>query len=251
MRLRTLVKFLDETLDTRSFSGDRSLNGLQVEGRAEVRSIALAVDACGESIARAARRGADILIVHHGLFWGEPAPVTGILARRIGKLLGAGCSLYAAHLPLDCHPSVGNNAQIAAALGIERREPFGRYAGIEIGLCGALPRPASLRALAARARRAIGAPVRTHDFGPRTLRRLGIVSGGGASLAPAAAEAGCDALLTGETSHSSYHAARESGVSLLFAGHYATETFGVRALGGLIAERLGLRTFFIDLPTGY
>lgn len=251
MRLGTLVRFLDETLDIGSFPGDRALNGLQVEGGAEVRSVALAVDACGDSIAGAVRRSADLLVVHHGLFWGDPAPVTGILARRIGRLLAGRCSLYAAHLPLDCHPRIGNNARIAATLGMEKPERFGTYAGVEIGLCGALPRPVGLRALAARARRIFGATVRSHAFGPPTVRRLGIVSGGGASLARAAAEAGCDALLTGETSHSAYHTARESGVSLLFAGHYATETPGVRALGGLLEERFGLRVFFIDLPTGY
>jgi len=251
LRLRSLVRFLDETLDIRSFRQDKSLNGLQVEGRAEVRTVALAVDACGESISRAVRRRADLLLVHHGLFWGETAPVTGILARRLGRLLGAGCSLYAAHLPLDCHPSLGNNARLAASLGIARTERFGEYAGVEIGLCGELPRPAGLKSLAAGVRRRLGGPVRSLPFGPRLVRRLGIVSGAGASLAQAAAEAGCDALLTGETSHSSYHTARECGVSLVFAGHYATETAGVLALGELIAGRFGLRTFFIDLPTGY
>ena len=250
MRLEKVTGFLEETLSLESFSGDSSMNGLQVEASSEVRKVALAVDACRESISRAARRDADLLIVHHGLFWGGMVPITGIMAARVKALLDRNVSLYAAHLPLDCHPEIGNNSRIASVLGIGETEHFGKYAGVDIGLCGKLSRPLKIEGLRRKLAGILDSPVQTFTFGPAVVRKLGIVSGGGASLTQAAAEAGCDALLTGETSHSSYHTARENGISLIFAGHYASETFGVKALGELIKEKLGLQTFFIDLPTG-
>jgi dinuclear metal center YbgI/SA1388 family protein len=250
MRLKKVTGFLEETLDLDSFSGDQSMNGLQVEASGEIRNVALAVDACRESISRAARQKADLLIVHHGLFWGGMPPVTGILSSRVKALLDGNVSLYAAHLPLDCHPEIGNNAQIAKVLGIGETGRFGKYACVDIGTSGSLPRPMKIEGLRRKLAGILDSPVQTFTFGPAVVRKIGIVSGGGASLTQAAADAGCDALLTGETSHSSYHVARENGISLIFAGHYASETFGVKALGKLMSEKLGLRTFFIDLPTG-
>ena len=135
-------------------------------------------------------------------------------------------------------------------LGIVETERFGRYAGVDIGTCGKLPRPIKIEGLRRKLAGILDSPVQTFTFGPAVVRKLGIVSGGGASLTQSAADAGCDALLTGETSHSSYHVARENGISLIFAGHYASETFGVKALGKLMEKELGLKTFFIDLPTG-
>ncbi len=250
MRLDKVTGFLEETLSLELFSGDPSMNGLQVEASGEVRKVALAVDACRESISRAGRRDADLLIVHHGLFWSGWVPITGIMAVRVKALLDRNVSLYATHLPLDCHPEIGNNARIASVLGIGETERFGKYAGINIGLCGKLPRPLKIEGLRRKLAGILDSPVQTFTFGPAIVRKLGIVSGGGASLTQAAADAGCDALVTGETSHSSYHIARENGISLIFAGHYASETFGVKALGELMKEKLGLETFFIDLPTG-
>ncbi|MCK4549107.1 MAG: Nif3-like dinuclear metal center hexameric protein [Candidatus Krumholzibacteria bacterium] len=250
MRLEKVTGFLEETLSLDLFSGDSSMNGLQIEASGEIRKVALAVDACRESISRAARRKADLLIVHHGLFWGGMVPITGIVASRVRALLEGNISLYAAHLPLDCHPEIGNNARIADVLGIAETEHFGRYAGVDIGLCGRLPRPLKIEGLRRKLAGILDSPVQTFTFGPAVVRKIGIVSGGGAALTQAAADAGCDALLTGETSHSSYHTARENGISLIFAGHYASETFGVKALGELMKDKLGLQTFFIDLPTG-
>lgn len=250
MRLDKVTGFLEETLNLESFAGDASMNGLQVEASGEVRKVALAVDACSESIGRAVRRKADLLIVHHGLFWGGMSPITGIMATRVKALLDGNVSLFATHLPLDCHPEIGNNARIANVLGIAETGHFGRYAGVDIGLCGMLPRPLKIEGLRRKLSGILDSPVQTFTFGPALVRKLGIVSGGGASLTQAAADAGCDALLTGETSHSSYHIARENGISLIFAGHYASETFGVKALGDLMRKNLGLQAFFIDLPTG-
>ena len=250
MRLAALARWIDETLDIDAFGADSSLNGLQVEGRKTVKRVATAVDACEETITRAARARIDLLIVHHGLFWGPAVPITGFMARRLRRLLSNGISLYAAHLPLDCHPELGNNARLADLLGVEDRDRFGRYKGIDIGVRGALPRPVATASLAARVRRVTGAPVRTFPFGPSRIKRLGIVSGGGSMLLQAAAEAGCDALLTGEPAHSAWHVAREARINLLCGGHYATETLGVRTLGERVAGEFGLPVSFIDVPTG-
>jgi dinuclear metal center YbgI/SA1388 family protein len=250
LKLSRIVKFLDDTLDIRAIPNDSSLNGLQVEASREVDAITLAVDACEESIRIAARRRSGLLIVHHGLFWGAQAPVTGIMASRIRLLMEKKVSLYACHLPLDCHPEIGNNARLCSLLGVHSPARFGEYHGIEIGLCGRLGAPMNAASFAAKVRRVTGAGVRSFAFGPPKIGKIAVVSGGGASLLEDAWRAGCDAMLTGETSHSAFHAAREYGINLFCAGHYATETFGVRALGGLIESKLGLRAVFADAPTG-
>jgi len=250
LRLGAVVGFLDETLDIGGYSGDSSIKGLQVEGSSRIRKVSLAVDACERSIRGAIRNGSELLITHHGLLWGQAEPITGVMAHRMRLLLDKRVSLYSAHLPLDCHADVGNNASLSKLLGIKKTHPFGDYHGIKIGLAGKLPRPISVRSLVSKLRRLLGAPIRTFAFGPGISRKIGIVSGGGAQFALGAAAEGCDTLLTGETSHSAIHPARESGINLVCAGHYATETLGVKALGKLIAESLGLQTKFIDIPTG-
>jgi dinuclear metal center YbgI/SA1388 family protein len=250
MRLKAIRDFLDETLNISNFGADSAMNGLQVESSSIVKRIATAVDVSDKSIRKAAASGAGLLIVHHGLFWGDPIPITGVMARRIELLLSRGVSLYAAHLPLDCHPEIGNNAQLAGLLGLEKRQAFGRYHGMIIGLCGVPPRAMSPAGIARKLKKTLRANSKIFPFGPERVRKLGIVSGAGASLVNDAASAGCDTLLTGETSHSSYHVAREARINLICAGHYATETVGVRALGALVSADLGLPAKFIDEPTG-
>ena len=250
LKLKKITDLLDETLDIRKFKADSSLNGLQVEGSGDVHKVTLSVDACEAAIREAKNWGSQLLIVHHGIFWNKMEPVTGIMANRIKLLLNNGISLYAAHLPLDCHPSLGNNACIASILGLEDTFAFGEYAGVEIGRCGTLARAVSSKSFAAKIRKVFGGPVNSLLFGKKQIRKIGIVSGGGASLLQAAALSRCDALLTGETSHSSYHVARENRINLFFAGHYATETPGVKAVGSFLEERLGLKTRFADIPTG-
>lgn len=250
MRLATIVEYLDDTLKIADFPGDSSLNGLQVESAAKATKISLAVDACDKTIRRAARAGSDLLIVHHGLFWGEAQPVTGFMAKRIRLLLENGISLYAAHLPLDSHPEVGNNIQLAGLLDVNDPSSFGTYRGTAIGLQGRLPRPVTPGSMSRKIQKLFGAPVACFPFGPKRFSRLGICSGGGAFLVQEAAKAGCGALLTGEPSHSAYHPARESGISLICAGHYATETLGVKALGEVLSHEFGLPIRFIDVPTG-
>ncbi|RKZ06547.1 Nif3-like dinuclear metal center hexameric protein [bacterium] len=250
MKLKWIVSFLDDYLSVDAFRLDSSLNGLQVEASSTVKRAAVAVDASERSIRAAARKKAELLIVHHGIFWSCPTPITGVIAARIKLLFSKGVSLYAAHLPLDCNEEVGNNAVFARLLSLSDPKPFGDYKGVKIGVAGNLRKPVTINALAARVRRSIGGLIQLFPFGPAKINRVGIVSGDGASFAEEASETGCDVLITGESSHSAYHTAAESGISLICAGHYATETLGVRELAGVLTDRLGIETLFIDIPTG-
>jgi dinuclear metal center YbgI/SA1388 family protein len=245
-----LVAYLDRYLRVAEIP-DSSPNGMQVQGARRVTRIAFAVDVSIESIRAAEKAGADFLIVHHGLWWGRHVPITGTMYARVAGLIRAGISLYAAHLPLDCHPKVGNNVELARRLALRVQEPFGEYRGIRVGVIGAAARPLALRAFASRVARSLESPPDVHPFGPRSVRRVAIVSGGGAMLAEDAARAGCDTLLTGESSHAAIHPAREAGINLVFAGHYATETVGLDALRLHLRARFKLPVAFLPAPTGY
>ncbi len=191
-----------------------------------------------------------MLIVHHGLWWGRHEQIVGNMRARIAALIESNVSLYAAHLPLDCHPEVGNNVELARRLKLVVDETFGEYKGVEIGVIATAKPPLRRAAFVTRIERELSTDVGALTFGPATVRRIAIVSGAGASLAEAAARANCDTLLTGETSHSAYHAALEAGVNLVFAGHYATETVGLEALARHVRGQFGLATTFIPAPTG-
>lgn len=245
---RDIAAFLDQELATATVS-DSSLNGLQVQGRRPVRRLAVAVDACLETFQAAQDHRADMLAVHHGLFWGDSKPVTGILYERLESLLRTGMALYASHLPLDLHPRLGNNAQLAKILGITRRRPFGSYHGQTIGFGGHCAPPAVVQALAGKLEQALGRKPKVFPLGPKKIRRLAIISGGGGDLIEQAAAEGYDAFLTGEVSHQAYHPAKELKINLILAGHYATETLGVRMLGRAVEKKFGIQSIFIDIPT--
>jgi dinuclear metal center YbgI/SA1388 family protein len=245
-----LVAYLDQYLEVTDWR-DKAHNGLQVEGRAEVATVALATDAALATFAAAAQAGADFLIVHHGLFWGEPVPVVGAMRARIAALLDGGISLYGAHLPLDGHREVGNNAVLARLLALQDVEPFGMWDGRGIGVRGRFATPVEPSELAARLEALLGAQPDVLAFGRGPIERVGIVSGDASELIAEAAAAGLDAFVTGETRHQAWHVAREHGLHVVFAGHYATETLGVRALGDHLAERFSVETVFLDAPTGY
>jgi dinuclear metal center YbgI/SA1388 family protein len=250
MQRSDLVAYLDEYLRVPEVE-DVSNNGLQVEGAGEVLRVALAVDASLAAFEATRDADAQMLIVHHGLFWGEPVLLTGFHRERIHTLLQADLSLYAVHLPLDMHPEVGNNATLARWLGLAELVPFGEYKGLKIGVSGSLPVPLALSDLLAQVEAHLGEPVLAHwSFGSSQAVRLGIVSGGGAFVVGEAADAGLDTILTGELSHTVYHEARERGINVIFAGHYASETVGLRALADHLAARFALDTLFLDLPTG-
>ena len=250
MERDSLIDYLNEYLRVAEIE-DTSQNGLQVEGPDEVTLVAFAVDGCQASFERAVAEEAQLLIVHHGLFWGEPARLVGPRFRRVKTLLEGGCGLYAMHLPLDAHPEVGNNAEMARLLRLEERKPFGEYQGLKIGFSGQLDPPLEISTLIGRLVEALGRPpIRVLDYGPEEIRRVGCVSGGAASMMDQVAEAGLDAYITGETSHDSFHQAGERELNVLFAGHYATETLGVKALARHLEERFELDTVFLDVPTG-
>jgi dinuclear metal center YbgI/SA1388 family protein len=244
-----LVVHLDAFLGVEAWP-DKSLNGLQVEGAARVERVALATDAALATFDLAAEAGAQFLVVHHGLFWGRVEPVTGAHRARLAALLERDLSLYCAHLPLDAHPEVGNNAVLARLLELSDRAPFGEYEGRAIGVRGRFPEPVDRAGLAARLEALLAARPVVLAFGPDRIETVAIVSGDAAELIPEAAAAGVDAFLTGETSHIAWHAARELALNVIFAGHYATETVGLQALGDHLAEELGVETVFLDAPTG-
>lgn len=249
MRLEEIVAYLDDYLRVAETPDwPNALNGLQVENGGAVTRIAAAVDASEASARRAAEAGCDLLLVHHGLFWDGNRPVTGRRYRRLRLLLDAGIAVYSAHLPLDVHPEVGNNVLLARELGIEVMGRFGRYQGLEIGVWGRLD--TTRDELAARLRALLGGPVRVIPGGPERITRVGVITGGGASAIGEAVEADLDAFVTGEGAHHTYFDAMEGGINAFYGGHYATETWGVRALAAHLSERFGLPWIFLDLPTG-
>lgn len=247
--LSEIVSYLDEYLRIRE-CGDwpNAVNGLQVENSGRITKIGAAVDASSRAFAAAAESGVDMMLVHHGLFWPGLQVVTGVFRRQLRMLFEHDIALYSAHLPLDLHPLVGNNAQLAAALGLNETQPFLETKGQQIGMQA---RAAVARAeLVARLEHSLGGPVKTFPFGPEITRRIGIVSGGAGGEVQTVAQLGIDTFITGEAPHSAAVAAEELGVNLLLGGHYATETFGVKALAADVAERFGIAWEFIAAPTG-
>jgi dinuclear metal center YbgI/SA1388 family protein len=258
MKLNALAATLDRYLDIARYA-DRSNNGLQVQGGDEVTRVAFAVDACLASFECAVAERAQLLIVHHGLFWSEHVQITGPHYARIKTLICAGCGLYAVHIPLDAHPEVGNNIELARMAGLQDIEPWGAYKGATIGFVGNLPQPMPVRELNARLEAQIGRGLRlqlsplTQPSPPRGegfARRVAVCSGFGVTFLEDAIAAGADTLITGETSHQWFHPVEERGLNVIFCGHYASETVGLKALARHIERQFGLQTVFIDLPTG-
>ncbi|HEX5803553.1 MAG TPA: Nif3-like dinuclear metal center hexameric protein [Azospira sp.] len=239
-----LARYLDETLETARFR-DYCPNGLQVEGRAEVRRVVAGVTASQALIAAAVERNADAILVHHGWFWkGEDGRITGLRRARIGALLRHDINLYAYHLPLDAHPELGNNAQLAARLGWT---PEGRFGEQDIAWLGRPAAPTTAGELAAAIAAGLGrTPLLVGDCA-RPVRRIGWCSGGAQGYFEQAIALGVDAYVSGEISEQTVHLARESGVAYLAAGHHATERFGATALAAHLAARFGLDCEFIDI----
>jgi len=239
-----LVSYLDELLAAERFR-DYCPNGIQVEGRAEVRRVVTGVTASQALVDAAVARGADLLLVHHGYFWrGEDGRITGIRRRRLGALLAADINLVAYHLPLDAHPDFGNNAQLALACGFQAKGRFGEQ---DLGWWGELPGDCTLEALAARLAAVLGRVPQVVGEPQQALRRIAWCTGAAQGSFEQAIALGVDAYLSGEISEPTVHLARESGVAYLAAGHHATERYGVRALGTHLADRFGLEVEFVDV----
>jgi dinuclear metal center YbgI/SA1388 family protein len=244
-----IVAHIDRLLDAGSFA-DLGPNGLQVPGAEEVAKVATGVSASAELIERAAAAGAQLVLVHHGLFWDfHPRALSPVLAGRLRALFAADMSLAGYHLPLDAHPEVGNNALLADGLGCDEREPWGDYEGRPIGFLARFAGDGVEAAeLFSRVEALTGREPLVFDDGPDRVRTLGIISGGAVSSFAEAVADGLDAYLTGEVSEWVMTEARESRTHFVSAGHYATETFGIRRLGELVAERFGVEHEFIDVP---
>jgi dinuclear metal center YbgI/SA1388 family protein len=245
-----LVDYLDRYLDVADVEDD-SANGLQVEGSARISKLAFAVDASVTTIRAAASVSADMLIVHHGLFWGKHQQIVGNLHKRVTLLVENKLSLYAAHLPLDCHQEVGNNVELARMFGLEIIGRFAAYRGTEIGTLALLPEVVHRDELKNIVETALGAPTDMLPFGPSKVRRVGVISGSASTFAEEAKRFGCDALITGESSHTAYHMARDAGINVVYAGHYVTETVGLEALARHLRKKFGIPGKFIPAPTGY
>jgi dinuclear metal center YbgI/SA1388 family protein len=249
VRLGEIVDYLDDYLRVREVRDDAlAMNGLQVENGGEIRRLAVAVDACQAVIDEAATLHADLLIVHHGLYWSGLQPLVGRAHRRFTSLFEHGIAVYGAHIPLDIHPEVGNNVLLARQLGMEVKGWWGEYLGARIGVWGALD--LAREELGERLKSALGPAPKLIPGGPARVRRVGVVTGAGGTMIAEAHRIGLDTFVTGEGKHHTFFDAEELGVNTFYAGHYATETVGVKALGGHLAARFGLPWSFIDHPTG-
>ena len=247
--LSEIVRYTDRFLRIRDVGDwDNALNGLQIENSGRVTRIGAAVDVSTRVLTEAKKRDVDLLIVHHGLFWPGLQPVRGPLRRQLRIAFENDIALYSAHLPLDIHPRVGNNARLVAALGLKSARPFLEEKGQPVGLKirASLERSELVRKL----QKALGGPVKVFGFGPKRTRTIGVVTGAAGSEIYRVANEGIDTFITGESPHWAAVAAEEVVVNLLLGGHYATEVFGVKALAAHLSKRFRVPWEFIDCPTG-
>ena len=246
--LAAVVSYLDRYLRTSEVpDAPNALNGLQLANGGTISRVTAAVDLCDATVQMAAQQGADLLLVHHGLFWGGLQRLTGRAYRRVAGLIRHNIALYSAHLPLDVHPEVGNNAVLAHRLGVARRGEFGEEYGMRIGVWGEVDIPRAV--LAQRLGEVVGGHPRLMAFGPERVRRVGIVTGAAGSMIGQAAAQGLDTYITGEGAHHTFFDAEELGLNVFYAGHYATETFGVKALAERLCAEFDLPWTFLDHPT--
>jgi dinuclear metal center YbgI/SA1388 family protein len=250
--LHAITTRLDHLLAISTFP-DMAVNGLQIESQKhEVRKVAFAVDAGHSVLEAAADAHCELLIVHHGILWGGCPPIVGPLARKLHLCMTRGVSLYAAHLPLDGHLELGNAAQLGSFLGITEVSPCFHYKGAPIGVVGSFPSPRTLHEIAAHVGQCEGAlqPPLVLPFGSHDVKKIGIATGSATSVIPECSALGIDLLLTGESKQEAYHSAKEHRLSVICMGHYASETFGVRALERVLQREFRVETVWISEPTG-
>jgi dinuclear metal center YbgI/SA1388 family protein len=247
--LSEIVNYTNDFLRIREIGDwDNALNGLQIENSGGVTKIGASVDASTRVLAAAAKQNVDLLIVHHGLFWPGLQPVTGVLRRQLDLAFENNIALYSAHLPLDLHSQIGNNAQLAAALGLKSTLPFFEEKGQKVGL---KVRASLLRdELDRKLQKVLSGSVKAFMFGPKKTGTIGIITGGAGSEIYKVVQEGVDTFITGEAPHWAALAADELGMNLLLGGHYATEVFGVKALAAHLSKRFKIPWAFIDCPTG-
>ncbi len=253
MTLTELDSYFNAFLKKENFSADPSRNGIQIANSApdskEITKVAFAVDACEATAKQAAQAGAQLLFVHHGLFWGGCDTITGIHYKRIKAFLENDLALYASHIPLDANPEVGNNYGIAARLGLEEIQPFGFWRGMTLGAIGTLPKALTIDELERKLFPNGEKAAHIFPFGKKEIRKVAVISGGAGKDFEQAVAAGADAYITGEVGHEEYHPIEESGINVIAGGHYQTETVGVNLVRARLEKDCGLETVFIDIPT--
>ena len=243
-----LVAYVNEYLDA-DRGRDFCPNGLQIEGRSDIRRVVTGVSACKELFDRAIDTGADAILVHHGLFWdGDDRTLTGVQYHRVAALIRNEVNLLAYHLPLDRHYEVGNNAMAVSALGLSRVEPFGDFDGLSVGFKGVFPQPVALAEVLTRCKALFEQDPLVFEYGPDPVRSLGVISGAASRSLHDAIKVGLDMFLTGEPSEWTMNVAKEAGCHFVAAGHYATERLGIKALGAHLESRFDLEVEFIDVP---
>ncbi len=249
MERTDLVNYLNSYLNINEIK-DYGPQGLQVESaNEEIQRLALAVDTSPATIKAAASWQADMMLVHHGILWGNGEPIRGPLGKRVRLLLESGINLYASHLSLDAHPEVGNNAMLAQMMGVTVTQWWCEAKGTPVGVFGSVASMPSLDDFVAQLENKLNTKCRVMASGPDQVEFVAIVSGFGADETAGAEELGADTFLTGETSHANYWAASDYGLNVIYAGHYATETVGVKALGKHLSAKFDLETKFLDFPT--
>lgn len=226
---------------------DIAINGIQLENDADIKKIAFAVDLSNDSINEAIEKKCNLIIVHHGIFWGSPVPITGTFKNRIKLLLDKNIGLIAQHLPLDMHPEIGNNAQILKLLNAKELLPFGLEKGSYYGYKTDFAKGLSIEEI----NNKLNIKNKIYlDFGKKEIKKIAVVSGSGSKFLDEAINSNIDLFITGDSEHIVYHSAKESRINVLFAGHYYTEIFGIKALKNLIESNFSVETNFIDIPTG-
>ena len=249
VKLSEVTRYCDRVLRVAEIGDyDGAVNGLQVENAGRIQRIAAAVDASLATVQLAIAAKADLLLVHHGLFWSKTLPWTGKKYELIRLLVDNNLAVYSAHLPLDLHPKLGNNAQLCSALGLQKLTPFFFSHGQNIGL--KTSQKISRTELAKRIERATGSQPKVIPGGRENCQRIGVVTGGAGGELVLAAQEGVDTFITGEGPHWTYALAEELGLNVFYGGHYATETFGVKALAAELSGKFKLPWEFLDHPTG-
>ena len=247
--LHAVKAYLDELLDIPTFPDyANAFNGLQLENTGRITKVGAAVDSGLKVVEMAIGQGVDLLLVHHGLFWGGSAPVVGATYTKLAKAMAANLAVYSAHLPLDAHPEIGNNVLLAAELELQPVEPFFEFKGRPVGCFAQVD--IGYANLLEKIEHRFGRAVWHCHAGPERVRKVGIVTGGAGSELAEAKARGIDTFITGEGPHHTFTLAEEMGLNLIYAGHYATETVGVKALAERVETRFGLPWVFLDHPSG-
>ncbi len=248
-KLKTICSYLEKHLKLGVIPDySNALNGLQLENGGEVKKIVAAVDACLPVIKKAVDEKADLLLVHHGMFWQGAQKIEGCQYEKLKLAMDNGLAIYSAHIPLDVHSVLGNNVLLAKAIGLKNLKPFFEWRGIQLGLRSSSRM--SRGVLVERVKKALGSEVHLCPGGPNQVSRIGVITGGAGAEIYAAAAEGIDTFITGEGPHWSYTSAEELGVNVIYGGHYATETFGVKALARHLAVKYKIKWDFVDHPTG-